>query len=98
VNSVAEVVVGIAVFEALLVRFVIYMFVKLISGNRLAWPLGQQSSLGGGISIRLAVTSPLSGRNVASAVLYIVTVFLFTAFGHCPPGSRRRRRYSRCPA
>lgn len=38
------------------------------------------------MSMRLAVTWPFSGRNVASAGLSAVTVFLFAAFGHCPPG------------
>jgi hypothetical protein len=86
VNSIAEVVAGVAVFETLLVRPMICMFVKLIAANCSVWPLGQKSGLGGGMSMRLAVTWPVSGRNVASGGLSVVTVFLLAAFGHYPPG------------
>jgi hypothetical protein len=48
--------------------------------------------------MRLAVTWQFLGRHVASAVLSVVTVFLFAAFGHYPPGFTQTNVISSLPS
>jgi hypothetical protein len=50
------------------------------------------------MGMRPAIAWQFLGRNVASAVLSVVTAFLLAAFGHCPPGFTQTNVISSLPS